>query len=82
MRGEGGLVGLERIAPAGGGERGRHSLEIAAIGVDGVARAAALDCERLEEALERPPPGCIVARRRWQLPILPERSRRHPGTGA
>jgi hypothetical protein len=43
MGGEGGLVGREQVAAAGGGERGRQTLEIAAIGVDGEARAAALD---------------------------------------
>ena len=55
--GERRLVRAQRIAAAGGGERRREPLEVAAIGVDGVARAAALDRQRFEEPIERSPPG-------------------------
>ena len=54
--GERRLVGGQRIAAAGGGERRREPLEVAAIGVDGVARPAPLDRQRLEETIERSPP--------------------------
>jgi hypothetical protein len=55
--GERRLVRVQRIPAAGIGERRREPLEVAAIGVDGVPRASALDRQRLEETIERSPPG-------------------------